>query len=96
MTGETPPVQEALPVYATEALEAERVPPGYKQTEVGVIPEDWDENLASLVLQCHFDLDCGQVGSSPESLNYPRPEPFFAPFAVSTVGRAIGPKLLLW
>ncbi len=42
MSGETPAVREALPVYATEAPETERVPPGYRQTEVGVIPEDWE------------------------------------------------------
>ncbi len=42
MSGETPAVREALPVYEVEVLETERVPPGYKQTEVGVIPEDWE------------------------------------------------------
>ena len=41
MSGKTPPVREALAVYATEAPETERVPPGYRQTRVGVIPEDW-------------------------------------------------------
>jgi type I restriction enzyme S subunit len=41
MSGETPAVREALAVYAPEAPETERVPPGYKQTEVGMIPEDW-------------------------------------------------------
>jgi hypothetical protein len=52
--------------------------------------------LHSLVLQCHFDLSCGQMGSSAECLHYPRPEPFFAPFAVPTMYRTVGPKLLLW
>src|SRR5215210_6350684 len=42
MSGETPAVREALAVYATEVPETERVPPGYRQTEVGVIPEDWE------------------------------------------------------
>ncbi len=42
MTGETPEVHEALAVYAPETTETERVPEGYKQTEVGVIPEDWE------------------------------------------------------
>lgn len=42
MTDETHAVQEALAVYATEAPETEHVPEGYKQTEVGVIPEDWE------------------------------------------------------
>lgn len=42
MSGETPAVREALAVYAPEAPETERVPPGYKQTEVGVIPDDWE------------------------------------------------------
>ncbi len=42
MSREAPEIREALAVYATEAPEAERVPPGYRQTEVGVIPEDWE------------------------------------------------------
>ncbi len=42
MNRETPAVREAVPVYTTEAPETERVPPGYKRTEVGEIPEDWD------------------------------------------------------
>lgn len=42
MSGETPAVREALPAYAPEAPETERVPPGYRPSEVGVIPEDWD------------------------------------------------------
>ncbi len=42
MTGETPAVHEALAVYAPETTETGRVPGRYKQTEVGVIPEDWD------------------------------------------------------
>jgi type I restriction enzyme S subunit len=42
MSGETPAVWEALAVYTTEAPETESVPPGYRQTEVGVIPEDWE------------------------------------------------------
>lgn len=41
MTDEKPAVHEALAVYAPETDETERVPPGYKWTEVGVIPEDW-------------------------------------------------------
>lgn len=35
-------IREALAVYAPETPETERVPPGYKQTDVGVIPEDWE------------------------------------------------------
>ena len=42
MTGETPAVHEALAVYAPETTETERVPEGYKPSEVGVIPEDWE------------------------------------------------------
>jgi len=42
MTGETPAVREALAVYAPEATETGRVPSGYRRTEVGVIPEDWE------------------------------------------------------
>jgi type I restriction enzyme S subunit len=41
MSGKTPTVVEALPAYATGAPEAEDVPEGYRRTEVGVIPEDW-------------------------------------------------------
>jgi type I restriction enzyme S subunit len=42
MTGETPAVHEALAVYAPETTETGRVPEGYKPSEVGVIPEDWE------------------------------------------------------
>jgi type I restriction enzyme S subunit len=58
MTGETPAVHEALAVYAPETTEAERLPEGYRQTEVGVIPEDWEVNrLQDLApLQRGFDL----------------------------------------
>ncbi|MGB3683815.1 MAG: restriction endonuclease subunit S, partial [Rubrobacteraceae bacterium] len=42
MTDKTPEIHEALAVYAPEKIETDRVPPGYKQTEVGVIPEDWE------------------------------------------------------
>jgi type I restriction enzyme S subunit len=42
MSEETQAVREAIAVYAPEAAETKRVSPGYKQTEVGVIPEDWE------------------------------------------------------
>lgn len=50
-TGETPPgmdgvgmeVREACAGYVVEA--GARVPKGYKQTEVGVIPEDWEQHV---------------------------------------------------
>ena len=42
MTDKTPAVHEALAVYAPETVETDRVPPGYRQTEVGMIPEDWE------------------------------------------------------
>ncbi len=42
MSEENLAIREALAVYAPEAPEAERVPSGYKQTEVGVIPENWE------------------------------------------------------
>ena len=52
MNDKTPEVHEALAVYAPETSEAERVPPGYKQTEVGVIPEDWEvKSLSELCYQ---------------------------------------------
>lgn len=41
MSSKTPTVLEALPAHATEAPKTEGVPKGYKRTEVGVIPEDW-------------------------------------------------------
>lgn len=47
MTGETPAVHEALAVYAPETSETKRVPSGYKRTEVGMIPEDWEVALLS-------------------------------------------------
>jgi hypothetical protein len=61
---------------------------------VGLERENATEAKRTLVLQCQFGLGCGQMGSSPECLNYLRPEPFFAPLAVPTVDRTIGPKLL--
>ena len=42
MSGEVPAVREALPVYVIEAPQEQRVPPGYKETKVGVIPKDWE------------------------------------------------------
>jgi hypothetical protein len=54
------------------------------------------DNIGTPVLQCHFDLVTVHGSIVPESFDYPRPEPFFAPFAVPTVDRAIRPKLLLW
>ncbi len=42
MSGEAPLTQESLTLYVSEAPETDIVPPGYKQTEVGVIPEDWE------------------------------------------------------
>jgi hypothetical protein len=68
--------------------------PAHSRTKVG--RQTTEEHRRFLVLQCHFDLSCGQMGSSAECLHYPRPEPFFAPFAVPTMYRTVGPKLLLW
>lgn len=48
--------------------------------------------LNALVLQCQL----WYAASSAEHLYYPRPEPFFAPFAVPTVERAVWPKLFFW
>jgi type I restriction enzyme S subunit len=42
-------VAEVSQVYLTEAAER-AVPVGYKQTEVGAIPEDWKSCLASEVV----------------------------------------------
>jgi type I restriction enzyme S subunit len=65
MSGETPTVREALAVYATEAPETEIVPPGYRQTEVGVIPEDWEvENLAALGSGSIPPIKAGPFGSA--------------------------------
>jgi len=65
MTGENPVVHEALAVYAPEALETERVPPGYKLSEVGVIPENW--RLAQL-----GDVSEIIMGQSPVGTSYNR------------------------
>jgi len=64
MTGETPAVHEALAVYAPEALKTERVPPGYKLSEVGVIPEDWDVRTFNEI----FDF-LATTNNSREELN---------------------------
>jgi hypothetical protein len=45
-----------------------------------------------LVLQCQLRY----AASSAERLDYSRPEPLFAPFAVPTVERAVWPELLFW
>ncbi len=42
MSEETQAVWEAIAEYAPEVPEAGRVPPGYRQTEVGVVPENWE------------------------------------------------------
>jgi type I restriction enzyme S subunit len=41
-SGEAPAVREVLPIRANDASETECVPPGYRQTEVGTIPDDWE------------------------------------------------------
>jgi len=55
MSEKTPEVREALAVYATEAPETELVPPGYRQSEVGVIPEDWIALPISEIVQNIID-----------------------------------------
>jgi type I restriction enzyme S subunit len=40
MTSDATQVSDATPRYGTQAY-AQEVPPGYKRTDVGVIPEDW-------------------------------------------------------
>ncbi len=55
MSEENLAIREALAVYAPEAPEAERVPSGYKQTEVGVIPENWEvKTLGSILIPFRF------------------------------------------
>ncbi len=50
MNEETQAVWEAIAVYAPEVPEAERVPPGYRQTEGGAVPENWEVvSLSDLV-----------------------------------------------
>lgn len=41
MSKEQTAVKEASARYSVSVANAQGVPPGYKQTEVGVIPEDW-------------------------------------------------------
>ncbi|MBN2700425.1 MAG: restriction endonuclease subunit S, partial [Methylothermaceae bacterium] len=62
-------VRDASPGYSVEAgsVSAEDVPKGYKRTEVGVMPKDWEvRNLGEL---CYFEN--GDRGS-----NYPSPGSF--------------------
>jgi type I restriction enzyme S subunit len=62
-------VAEVIQAYLVEA--AERVVPvGYKQTEVGVIPEDW---IVSTIQDLSFDLSDGNYSSK-----YPRSDEFKA------------------
>jgi type I restriction enzyme S subunit len=56
MSEQTSIVREALPAYAPEAPEPERVPLGYKQTEVGVIPEDWGVTTLGEIGVCLIGL----------------------------------------
>lgn len=58
MTDKTPEVHEALAVYASETVETDRVSPGYKPSEVDVIPEDWEVTTLGNVatLQRGYDL----------------------------------------
>jgi type I restriction enzyme S subunit len=64
MSGKTSAVREPSTAYAIGTPEMERVPPGYKQTEVGVIPEDWGVvkmgSLANILR-----------GASPRPINSP-------------------------
>ncbi len=64
MSQENQVVQEALAVYAPEASETERAPEWSKQTEAGVIPEDWEvstlEELSSFITK----------GSTPTTYGY--------------------------
>ena len=65
MTDKTTEVHEALAVYAPETSESERVPAGYRLTEVGVIPEDWDvETLDSLGSGAIPPIKAGPFGSA--------------------------------
>ena len=63
MTDKTPAVHEALAVYAPETVETVRVPPGYKQTEVGVIPEDWEISTVGE----EFDIKLGKMLDSEKN-----------------------------
>ncbi|MBA3703736.1 MAG: hypothetical protein H0W79_13135 [Rubrobacteraceae bacterium] len=52
-----------------EDAEAERVPPGYKQTEVGVIPEAWDvDTIGSLLDQKRLG---GNYSNQPSETDNP-------------------------
>ncbi|MDM7480446.1 MAG: restriction endonuclease subunit S [Halomonas sp.] len=64
MNSETVEVREVSPRYGFTA-EKPAVPVGYKQTEVGIIPEDWD---------CKILGDLGQVvrGGSPRPAGSPK------------------------
>jgi len=48
-------------------MSAAQVPPGYKRTEVGVIPEDWD--ISTLESICSFE-------NGDRGANYPSPDSF--------------------
>lgn len=71
MSGEAHAIQEALAVYVPETADTERVPEGYKQTEVGVIPEEWDvANLASLGAGSVPPIKAGPFGSALTKATY--------------------------
>ena len=50
-------VSEMGAKYLAEAISND-VPAGYKQTEVGVIPEDWDETFARKMISLSGEASC--------------------------------------
>ncbi|MEH8203337.1 hypothetical protein Q7I36_18095 [Aeromonas veronii] len=52
---------------ASEMAATQTVPTGYKQTEVGVIPEDWD--IKELQQICRVPITYGIVQCGPHIVN---------------------------
>ena len=68
MTDKNPEVHEAVAVYAPETVETDRVPSGYRQTEVGVIPEDWEVTTLGEIGDCLIGLTYTPSNVKPDGL----------------------------
>ncbi len=61
-------IRDAAPGYGVEA-QAQDVPAGYKRTEVGVIPEDWDVSSVG----SEFTIQLGKMLDAARNVGEPKP-----------------------
>ena len=53
------------------------IPPGYKQTEVGVIPEDWGVSTVG----AEFSIQLGKMLDAEKNVGVPKPFLVIEPFS---------------